>query len=73
MLSDRAFSKDVVELLLDFSDKLEKTVVAVKRVAPDEEFLAYRNAVGIVLADVLTEFLNPIFRRHPDLKPKGFE
>jgi len=30
-------------------------------------FLAFRNAMGIILTDVLTEFLNPIFRQHPDL------
>ena len=73
MLSDRAVAKEIVDLLLDFSQKLERSVGAVKQALPEEEFLDYRKRVGIVLTDVLIEFLNPIFREHPDLKPKGFD
>jgi hypothetical protein len=35
-----------------------------------EEYQAYRRAVGKVMGAMLTEIMDPIYREHPDLKPK---
>jgi len=36
----------------------------------DEDFQIYRSAVGEIMGAILLEVLNPLYRTHPELKPK---
>jgi hypothetical protein len=35
----------------------------------EEEFSRYRRAVGAILGEILLEVMNPLYARHPNLKP----
>jgi hypothetical protein len=41
----RSFAKEIVELLLDCSGRLDESVARAKKVCSEAEFLAYRNAL----------------------------
>ncbi len=34
-----------------------------------EEFRAYRRAVGKVMAEMVLEIMNPLYKEHPSIKP----
>lgn len=70
MVRDKAFAKEVVELLLEYSGRLDESVGRAKNVCSEAEFLAYRKAIGDVMGETWDQLLMPIFAAHPDLKPK---
>jgi hypothetical protein len=73
MVSNKAFAKEVVELVLDCAGRLDESGARAKEVCSEAEFLAYRKAIGEVLGAAWDELLLPIFAAHPDLKPKDLE
>ena len=73
MVRDKAFAKDVVELLLEFSGRLDESVGRAKQVCSEPEFLAYRKAIGNVMGETWDQLLMPIFAAHPELKPKDLQ
>jgi hypothetical protein len=73
LISDKELAKELTSRLLEASDTIERTVGLARESASNEEFLAYRAGIAIVLEGMLWELLNPIFKRHPDIKPKGWD
>ena len=73
MVKDKVFAKDVVELLLDYSGRLDESVARAKKVCSEAEFLAYRQAIGEVMGETFDKVLLPIFAAHPELKPKNLQ
>ena len=73
MISDHEFAKKCMELVLEYSGKLDESVAEAQDRLTVEEFKAYRRAVGAVMGECFLEILRPIFRRHPELKPQGFD
>jgi hypothetical protein len=73
VIKDKAFAKEIVELLLDCSDRMDESVARAKKVCPDAEFLAYREAIGKVMGATFDQLLLPIFAAHPELKPKNVQ
>jgi hypothetical protein len=73
LIDDKKLAKDLTSRLLKASTAIERTVGLARESASKDEFLAYRAGVGKVLEEMLWELLNPIFKRHPDLKPKGWD
>jgi hypothetical protein len=73
LISDKQLARELTSRLLEASNTIERTVGLARESAPNEEFLAYRAGIAIVLEGMLWELLNPIFKRHPDIKPEGWE
>ena len=73
MVSDKAFAKEVVQLVLDCAGRLDETGLRAKEVLSETEFLAYRKAIGEVLGAAWDELPMPIYASHPDLKPKDLQ
>jgi hypothetical protein len=71
VISDAAAAKQVSELMLDISSRLNQSVLDVRDTASAEEFAVYRRAVGRIMGEILLEVLNPLYARHPQLKPEG--
>ena len=59
----------VVDVMLEYSARLDSLVADLRDNCDEREFKQYRNAIGQVLGTVLLDILNPIFGEHPDLKP----
>lgn len=69
MIRDRALAKQLIEVLNDCSNKIDKSIVLVQEKCTDEEFIAYRKAAGMVMGYLYTDALAPIYKQHPDLEP----
>lgn len=69
MIRDRALAKQLIEVLNDCSNKIDKSIELVQEKCTDEEFIAYRKAAGMVMGYLYTDVLAPIYKQHPDLEP----
>jgi hypothetical protein len=73
VVKDKVFAKEVVELLLEYSGRLDESVARAKGACSESEFLAYRKAIGDVMGETWDQLLMPIFALHPELKPKDLQ
>jgi hypothetical protein len=69
MINDIAVARQVNALMIDFGGRLNDSVHLVADTCSTEEFQLYRRAVASVMAEMLTEVMNPLYRLHPSLKP----
>lgn len=60
---------EIVDLMLDFGNRLNASVALVQNNCTDDELVEYRRAVGKLMGDMLLNIMNPIFEEHPELKP----
>jgi hypothetical protein len=68
---DAAVAKEISDLMLDVTRRLDDSLTSVHDRLADDEFDHYRRAVGTVLGAILLEVLNPLYAEHPNLKPPG--
>jgi hypothetical protein len=73
MIADATIAKQISEMMLEISRKLYGSVALVNATCSQEESTAYRRAVGRVLGEILLEILNPLYLKHPSLKPPEME
>jgi len=73
MIKDKDIACEINELMLEYSKKIDATIAQVQSSCSNEEFEKYRKASGVVLGNILLEIMNPIYKEHPDLKPKELE
>lgn len=71
MINNEEIAKQVSQLLLNCGSQLDESVAIVHDNCPPEELHVYRRAVGRIMGDILLEVLNPIYEKHPNLKPPG--
>jgi hypothetical protein len=71
VIDNKEIAKQVSQLMLDCGAKLDASVALVQSKCSSEELHAYRRAVGKVMGEVLLQVLNPIYAKHPSLKPPG--
>ncbi|WP_175688286.1 hypothetical protein [Burkholderia anthina] len=69
MISDKQIASVLNDMILQMGAELDRSLLTVKASCPDSEFVAYREFVSQVLATMLIDFMNPLYARHPDLKP----
>jgi len=70
MIEQKDIAREISQLMLDYGAKLDASVALAKQKCSPEEFAMYRKAVGKIMGYMLSEVMNPIYQRHPDLKPK---
>jgi hypothetical protein len=70
MIEQRDVAKEVSELMLNIGARLDASLVRIKERCSAAEFEAYRKAVGKIMGEMLLEVMNPLYQKHPDLKPK---
>ncbi len=68
-MKQRDIAEQVSNLMLEYGAKLDKSLVLVKEQCDEEEFKNYRAAVSKLLTTMLVEVMNPLYEKHPDLKP----
>jgi len=73
MIADAAIAKQISEMMLEISRKLDGSVALVSANCLQEERTSYRRAVGKVLGEILLEILNPLYLKHPSLRPPAME
>jgi hypothetical protein len=69
MIEDETNARKISELMLDYGARLDASVEAMQSTLPPNEFRSYRRVIGGVMAEMLLKIMNPIYQRHPSLKP----
>lgn len=73
MIRDNAVARQISEMMIEISGRLDRSVTTVKERCSSEEFETYRRAVGHIMGEMLLEVLNPLYAEHPSLKPPQLE
>jgi hypothetical protein len=66
-------AKHVSELLLEINERLSESIGKVQDSCSPEEFLIYRRRVGTLVYSIFEQILDPIYIKHPGLKPPELE
>jgi len=66
-------AKYVSDLLLGINGQLNESLAKVKDGSSAEEFIAYRRSVARLINSIFEEILEPIYAKHPVLKPPDLE
>lgn len=72
MFEDKDVARDISDVMIETSRKLEASLAVLRGRTTDAEYVAYRSAVARLLGGVLDDVMNPIYARYPELKPPGF-
>ena len=59
--------------ILNINEQLNESIRQVQPELTPDELKAYKRAVDYVVYDVFDEILEPLYARHPSLKPAGWE
>jgi hypothetical protein len=70
MIEQKDVAAEVSKLMLEFGSRLDASVALVQVKCSATELQAYRRAIGKIMGEMLLEVMNPLYRKHPDLKPK---
>jgi hypothetical protein len=68
MIRDARIAKEISDLMIALSGRLDGSIAMVRKQCSPEEFAAYRRA-GRIIGEMLLEVLNPLYAEHPSLKP----
>ena len=70
MIEPRDVAFEVSCLMLEIGAKLDASVALVQERCTPAELDAYRKVVGQIMAALLVDVMNPLYVKHPELKPK---
>jgi hypothetical protein len=73
MIRNISVAQQVSDLMIEFSARIERSILTVQENCSPEEFKTYRLAAAKILAEMLLEVMNPLYTEHPDLKPAGMD
>ncbi|AIO73535.1 hypothetical protein [Burkholderia multivorans] len=69
MIADKQVASALNDMILQMGADLDRSLLTVQASCQESEFVAYREFVSQVMSTMLTDFMNPLYARHPDLKP----
>jgi hypothetical protein len=69
MINDESLAREVSDLMLEYGARLDASLLSMQSKLSDDEFRWYRDAVSRVLTPMLLNVMNPLYERHPALKP----
>ena len=72
MISNGELAKQISDLMLDVFCRLDESVTTVRQTCSPEEADAYSKAVGRI-AGPNVMLMEPIYERHPALKPLNWD
>ncbi|UEP50511.1 hypothetical protein LMA00_26325 [Burkholderia ambifaria] len=69
MIDDKRIAAALNDMILSMGAQLDQSLRQVNETCPPHECVAYREFVSQVLTTMLLDFMNPLYARHPELKP----
>ena len=72
MIKNKRIAREISKLMIDYSGKINDSIILVQQKCDKEEFERYRDAVSYIMADMSTRVMYPLYLDHPELKPDGF-
>jgi hypothetical protein len=69
MISDPEIAHQISRLMLDLFRQVDESLADVRERCPTDEARAYQSATGKVAGAIVMDVLEPLYLRHPELKP----
>jgi hypothetical protein len=66
-------AKYISEFFLDINGRLNQSIERVQDASTPAELASYRRCVGTLINSIFEEILEPIYIKHPELKPPELE
>jgi hypothetical protein len=66
-------AKYVSQFFLNIYGELNESIMTVEKGASPAEYKAYKRGVGYIMYEVFDKILEPLYLRHPLLKPPEWE
>ena len=73
MIDDLKTANYVSDLFLDVNGRLNESIAKVQGSCSPADFEDYKRRVGRLINSIFEDILEPIYRKHPDLKPSELE
>jgi hypothetical protein len=73
VISDGNTARQISDLMQDVFCRLDESVTAVRQSCSPEEAAAYCEAVGKVVCPIVMDVMEPLYERHPELKPANWD
>ncbi len=73
MIENPDVARQVTELMLGINDRLEQSVIIVRGNCSPEEATTFGMAVGKSINLIFERILDPIYLKHPTLKPSDLD
>jgi hypothetical protein len=69
----REAANKIVSLILRHGAEQDQVLIDIQPICSPDEFEMYKQMIGRSMGGMLLDVLNPIFEKHPDLKPPQLE
>jgi hypothetical protein len=73
LVSDLNTATRISKLILEANGLLNEAVAVAQRSAAKDEFLEYRQRTAWIMNSIFEQLLEPIYRKHPEIKPPELE
>ncbi len=70
---DKKVAEETSIIALKIGAMLNNQLTKIQETCDKQEAQRYTKGTGYVLGYLLTEIMNPIYKEHPDLKPKQMD
>ena len=70
MIKDAQVAQIISDLMVEYLGKLDRSIALVKEKCTEKEFKEYRSAAAKVMGYMIYEVMNPLYKEHPEIKPK---
>jgi hypothetical protein len=71
-MSRKAAAK-IVDVVMRHGAEQDQALIDIQPICSPDEFETYKQMIGKSMGAMLLDVLNPIFEKHPDLKPPQLE
>jgi hypothetical protein len=72
-ISDFSTAQKISQVMLDFSKELEASTELVHGTCTVDEWKAYKKAAAGIYIEMFVSVLEPLYSRHPSLKPPDWD
>ena len=69
MFENKEVAAEISKLMLDIGARLDQSLELVQAKEGAEAFERYRAVVATIMGEMLLEVMNPLYGKHPELKP----
>ena len=66
-------AKEINELMVEIEHQVAKSLQSVKQRCSAEEYTVYKKATGKIVSAIVFDVIEPLYERHPALKPPGWD
>ena len=73
MIENPETAKYVSQFFLSINDQLDESIRVVEKGTSPTEYKAYKRGIGYVLYEIFEKILEPLYLKHPLLKPPEWE